>query len=100
MYNGIGLSTVRGSGTNGYVQKNFAHVRKRPKQNETYKTEEEIAHLERQLNRKPNEEILEHERKRLVESKCMELQIELEDKGYGSKDVLFWSQFSACKLAP
>ena len=26
MYNGVGLSTVRGSGTNGYVQKNRAHV--------------------------------------------------------------------------
>jgi serine/arginine repetitive matrix protein 2 len=27
MYNGIGLSTARGSGTNGYVVKNLAHVR-------------------------------------------------------------------------
>ena len=26
MYNGIGLATVRGSGTNGYVQKNMAFV--------------------------------------------------------------------------
>ena len=26
MYNGIGLSTVRGSGTNGYVQRNTAHI--------------------------------------------------------------------------
>ena len=27
-YNGIGLTTVRGSGTNGYVQRNLAAVRK------------------------------------------------------------------------
>ena len=26
MYNGIGLTSVRGSGTNGYVQRNMAHV--------------------------------------------------------------------------
>lgn len=28
-YNGVGLTTVRGSGTNGYVQRNFAAVRPR-----------------------------------------------------------------------
>ncbi len=28
MYNGIGLQTARGSGTNGYVQKNTAHLPK------------------------------------------------------------------------
>ena len=27
-YNGIGLSTVRGSGTNGYVQRNLSAVRR------------------------------------------------------------------------
>ena len=27
MYNGIGLQTVRGSGTNGYVQTNKAYVK-------------------------------------------------------------------------
>jgi serine/arginine repetitive matrix protein 2 len=27
MYNGIGLATARGSGTNGYVQKNLAYRR-------------------------------------------------------------------------
>ena len=27
MYNGIGLRTVRGSGTNGYVQRNLSYVR-------------------------------------------------------------------------
>ena len=27
MYNGIGLTTARGSGTSGYVQKNLSHVK-------------------------------------------------------------------------
>ena len=27
-YNGIGLSTVRGSGTNGYVQRNLSALRR------------------------------------------------------------------------
>lgn len=27
MYNGIGLSTARGSGTSGYVQRNLAHTK-------------------------------------------------------------------------
>ena len=27
MYNGIGLTTARGSGTNGYVQRNLSLVR-------------------------------------------------------------------------
>jgi len=27
MYNGIGLTTARGSGTSGYVQKNLSHIK-------------------------------------------------------------------------
>ena len=41
MYNGIGLSTVRGSGTNGYVQRNTAHISK-GRAEEKFKTEEDI----------------------------------------------------------
>ena len=41
MYNGIGLATVRGSGTNGYVQRNTAHISK-GRQEEKFKTEEDI----------------------------------------------------------
>jgi serine/arginine repetitive matrix protein 2 len=81
MYNGIGLETARGSGTNGYVQRNMAFVRPR-KDKVSYKTEEEIAKSEALLNREPNLEILEHERKRKIELKCMELQELMEDQGY------------------
>ena len=41
MYNGIGLSTVRGSGTNGYVQRNTAHISK-GRAEEKFKTEDDI----------------------------------------------------------
>lgn len=82
MYNGIGLDSVRGSGTNGYVQRNFSFVKKRQQQPDAYRTEEDIARLDQQLNKKPNDDILEHERKRQVESKCLELEMELEDRGY------------------
>lgn len=77
MYNGIGLQTPRGSGTNGHVQRNWAIVRKN-KDKVTYKTED--AKLD-QLNKQPNKEILDHVRKRKVEVKCAELADILEDQG-------------------
>ncbi len=40
MYNGIGLATPRGTGTNGYVQKNWSHVRR--KSNVDYRYTEPI----------------------------------------------------------
>ena len=82
MYNGIGLSTVRGSGTNGYVQRNTAHISK-GRAEEKFKTEDDIRslfqalevqtnvsmyrRLDAQANREPNLGILEHERKRKLE---------------------------------
>jgi len=80
MYNGIGLPTARGSGTNGYVQRNWAFVRK-SKDKVNYKTEEELEKLEATSNRQPNRDILDHERKRKVEVKCIELEDILEDQG-------------------
>lgn len=81
MYNGIGLQTPRGSGTNGYVQRNWAFVRK-TKDKVHYKTEEELEKLEANSNKQPNREILDHERKRKMEVKCVELEKVLEDQGY------------------
>ncbi|KAI7883081.1 cwf21-domain-containing protein [Lichtheimia hyalospora FSU 10163] len=79
MYNGIGLSTPRGSGTNGYVVRNLSFVKApRPDRN-----------LDRSVNdlkspapaiKQPNKDILLHDRKRKVEVKCMELRIKLEDE--------------------
>lgn len=81
MYNGIGLQTARGSGTNGHVQRNFAFVRPGKKENITYRTESDLAKLDAASNRPPNQELLDHERKRKVEVKCAELEEILEKQG-------------------
>ncbi|CAG9114870.1 unnamed protein product [Plutella xylostella] len=83
MYNGIGLTTPRGSGTNGYVTRNWAGPRK-TKDQVNYRTEEEIAKLDSASNKQPNREILDHERKRKIEVKCAELEDSLEDQGSAS----------------
>lgn len=81
MYNGIGLQTARGSGTNGHVQRNFAAVRPGKREGNSYKAEEDMAKLDRQINKAPNQEILDHERKRKIEVKCAELEEILEKQG-------------------
>ena len=75
-YNGIGLSTARGSGTNGYVVRNLSTLRTRRndfKPADPYENEA--------LIRQPNAELVQHEQKRSVEVKCATLQAELEDEG-------------------
>ena len=66
MYNGIGLQTARGSGTNGYVTRNLGFVRN-SKDKIQYKTEEDIKRSEAFLQKQPNQGILDHERKRKLE---------------------------------
>jgi hypothetical protein len=80
MYNGIGLTTARGSGTNGYVQRNLSTI-PRNKQKIDYKTEEELQKLDTLVSRPPNADILEHQRKREIEVKVLEYRDELEERG-------------------
>lgn len=80
MYNGIGLTTARGSGTNAYVQKNLSFVRNH-KDRVDYKSEEELKKLEQSMIKQPNKEILDHDRKRKVELKCLEMQELMEEQG-------------------
>ena len=80
MYNNIGLQTARGSGTNGYVQRNLSLLRSR-KEKVDYHTKEDLDKIEQMNTKKPNQEILEHERKRQIELKCMELQDVMEEQG-------------------
>ncbi|XP_067651386.1 serine/arginine repetitive matrix protein 2-like isoform X2 [Haliotis asinina] len=86
MYNGIGLTTPRGSGTNGFVQRNLSFVRKH-KDRVDYKSEEEIRKLDQSLLKQPNQDILEHERKRKVELKCMEMHELMEEQGYSAEEI-------------
>nr|CDS33199.1 Pre mRNA splicing factor cwc 21 [Hymenolepis microstoma]CUU00379.1 Pre mRNA splicing factor cwc 21 [Hymenolepis microstoma]CUU00380.1 Pre mRNA splicing factor cwc 21 [Hymenolepis microstoma] len=86
MYNGIGLPTPRGSGTNGYVQRNLAFLTTY-KDKINYKTDEEVKHTDAVPFKEPNKEILMHEKKRKVEVKCLELQMQMEDQGYTEDEI-------------
>lgn len=78
MSDNVGLSTPRGSGTSGYVQRNLAHIRPRDS-GAPYPPRDSDMPKHRQ--RQPDRGILEHDRKRAVEVKVLELRDELEDEG-------------------
>lgn len=86
MYNGIGLQTPRGSGTNGYVQRNVAFMRTRPDRIQ-YKTEAAIARQVQALDRMPNSDILDHERKRQVEVKVAELVEAMREQKFDEAEI-------------
>mmetsp|Transcript_9964 Transcript_9964/g.13034 ORF Transcript_9964/g.13034 Transcript_9964/m.13034 type:complete len:99 (-) Transcript_9964:12-308(-) len=87
MYNGIGLRTVRGSATNGYITKNASHVRHALSKRER-KAQRDWREREKGLvEKKANVAILEHERKRKVEVKLMELRVTMEDNGYSTEEI-------------
>ncbi|KAF7075906.1 hypothetical protein CFC21_080638 [Triticum aestivum] len=84
MYNGIGLQTARGSGTNGHVQTNKFFIQPRtggppPK---AHSHDDGAAGM-----RKPNKEILEHDRRRQVELRLVELRDTLEELGYTEGEI-------------
>ena len=86
MYNGIGLATPRGTGTNGYVQKNWSHVKR--KSNVDYRNEQKrVDSMGPPKARKPNKEILEHERKRKVELRIAEFEEAMEEQGYSEEEI-------------
>ncbi|KAG6507128.1 pre-mRNA-splicing factor CWC21-like [Zingiber officinale] len=85
MYNGIGLQTPRGSGTNGYIQTSKFFVRPRPS---TARPDAAISGSKPEgAVRKPNKEILEHDRKRKVRLKLLILQETLTDQGYTEAEI-------------
>jgi len=85
MYNNVGRSTARGTGTNGYIQRNLARLD--PTRQRT------IAALQKPLKqksfnaRKPNKAILERQTERAIESKVYDLQCSLEDKGNNAAQI-------------
>ncbi|KER20907.1 hypothetical protein T265_15216, partial [Opisthorchis viverrini] len=86
MYNGIGLPTPRGSGTNGYVQRNLAFI-STFKEKIPYKTDDDVKRADAAHFKEPNKEILEHERKRKIEVKCFELEQLMEEQGYMQSEI-------------
>lgn len=80
MSDNVGLSTPRGSGTSGYVQRNLAHMR--PRDNAApYLPRNDVDSL-RHKQRQPDKGLLEHERKREIEVKVFELRDKLEEEEY------------------
>ncbi|KAM0682157.1 RNA-splicing factor [Mitosporidium daphniae] len=87
MYNGIGLATPRGSGTNGYVVKNLGHLK--PKGN-SFKSASYTEMLEdsKPVLRSISQDIVEHNRKREIELKVVQFIEELEVSGkYVSDEI-------------
>lgn len=88
MYNGIGLQTARGSGTNGYVQTNKFFVRPRNggkpvSGGKGFADDQGTAGL----SKKPNKDILEHDRKRQIHLKLAVLEDELSDQGFSDAEI-------------
>ncbi|KAI4267597.1 MAG: hypothetical protein L6R38_008193 [Xanthoria sp. 2 TBL-2021] len=75
MSSNVGLTTPRGSGTSGYVQRNLSNLRPRDTSFSPYPTDS-LKHRQRQ----PNAEILEHDRLRQIEVQVFDLRDKLEDE--------------------
>ena len=80
MYNGIGLQTVRGTATNGYVVRNMSYVKPIMVRAKTGRSDEDWGSAAPK-QRRACDEILEHEKKREVEVKVLDLQESMEEKG-------------------
>lgn len=77
MYNGIGVTSVRGTGTSGYVQTNRFNIRHRPGPREF----NQDALAQPQASREPNKGIIDHNKKRELEIQLMRERDRLEDAG-------------------
>ncbi|KAI3959719.1 hypothetical protein MKW98_018819 [Papaver atlanticum] len=84
MYNGIGLQTARGSGTNGYVQTNKFFVRPKTGKVETkaFEGDQGTGGVKR-----ANKDILEHDRKRQIHLKLVVLEDKLIEQGYTDDEI-------------
>ncbi|KAK5944748.1 tyrosine-protein phosphatase siw14 [Knufia obscura] len=79
MSSNVGLSTPRGSGTSGYVQRNLSTLKPRATgYGQPYSLNDSARPPK---IRKPDEDILKHDRLREIEVKVLELQDKLEEAG-------------------
>jgi hypothetical protein len=84
MSSNVGLSTPRGSGTSGYVQRNMSFLKPRRQEAPVHADD-----TKKYRQREPDTEILAHDRKREVEVRCLELQDKLEEEEYASSTRAF-----------
>jgi hypothetical protein len=82
MSSNVGLTTPRGSGTSGYVQRNLSHLK--PRDAAAPYNLDDRKHRQRQ----PDPEILEHDRKRKIEVEVFELRDKLEEEGELDEDEI------------
>eukprot|EP00826_Nyctotherus_ovalis_P034252 TRINITY_DN2828_c0_g1_i1.p1 TRINITY_DN2828_c0_g1~~TRINITY_DN2828_c0_g1_i1.p1 ORF type:complete len:238 (-),score=73.27 TRINITY_DN2828_c0_g1_i1:148-861(-) len=87
MYNGIGLTTPRGSGTSGYTQKNLAFVKPKAKAVDYEKQFKEMMENPVVQPRKANQEIVKHERLHRIEAHLFEVRLELEEQGLSEDQI-------------
>jgi len=73
-YNGIGLSTVRGSATSGHVIRNLSYIPPRKNKHDAH------SKFKTTPPKQANAELLEHERKRKVELEVLEFRENLEEQ--------------------
>ncbi|KAK0932918.1 RNA-splicing factor [Friedmanniomyces endolithicus] len=83
MSSNVGLTTPRGSGTSGYVQRNLSHLKPRDNPQPYPRDFDTFKHRQRQ----PDKDILEHDRKREIEVKVFELRDKLEDEGVEEDEI-------------
>ncbi|KAK5989168.1 Pre-mRNA-splicing factor CWC21 [Cladobotryum mycophilum] len=83
MSDNVGLSTPRGSGTSGYVQRNLAQIKPRDYGAPYPKDLDSLRHKQRQ----PDKAILEHDRKREVEVKVFDLRDKLEEEEVDEDEI-------------
>ncbi|KAL0447744.1 UNVERIFIED_CONTAM: Serine/arginine repetitive matrix protein 2 [Sesamum latifolium] len=89
MYNGIGIHTPRGSGTNGYAQRSKFFLK--PKTN-TYSIKGFApGQGTAGVTRKPNKEMLEHDIKRLIQLKIV---LSKHNEDLGSNALVFSEKVS------
>jgi serine/arginine repetitive matrix protein 2 len=89
MYNGIGLTTPRGSGTSGHVVKNVCYLRPEFFRNKVDANTGKQNDFNAQglANSVGNKEILDHNKKREIESKLYELQETMIEQGYTDIEI-------------
>jgi len=86
MSSNVGLTTPRGSGTSGYVQRNLSTLKPRDHSyaGAPYPDPKD---LQRHRQRQPDKQILEHDRRREIEVKVFDLRDKLEDEGVDEDEI-------------
>ncbi|KAK8830195.1 hypothetical protein WA577_005885, partial [Blastocystis sp. JDR] len=79
-----GLKTARGSGTNGFVQRNLSYIRPSRVLQFSQKQEQEI--IEPKLKRQ-DKSILEHQARREIEVALLDLRDKMEEQGFEAEEI-------------